>query len=101
MTGNKVTKKYSYEYHNTCKSNWTFELEKVAGIWLIQSLKIEEREQPKGCEGHPKSLEILLKNRPVNSIDVNALADSYCDKDVSCSQVLAECITQLKDDFGK
>ncbi len=101
MNETKVTKEYSFEPENTCKSKWTFELEKVAGLWLIQSLKINERAAPKGCEGHPKSLEILLKNRPVNSIDVNALADSYCDKDISCSQVLAKCINQLKEDFGK
>jgi len=27
------------------------------------------------------------------------LSDSYCEKDISCSQVLAKCITQLKEDF--
>jgi hypothetical protein len=99
MSETKLTKEYSFEDRHTCKSYWTFELEKVAGMWIIQSLQIDEREQPIGCEGHPKTLMALLKNRPVNSIDVNALSDSYCEKDISCSQVLAKCITQLKEDF--
>ena len=94
-----IIKEYSFEPENTCKSKWKFELEKIAGMWVINSLEIEERAQPLGCEGHPKTIQALLKNRPINSIDVNSLAESYCEKETSCSQVLAKCITQLKHDF--
>jgi hypothetical protein len=101
MKETKVTKKFSFESENTCKSNWSFELEKVAGMWLIHSLKIDEYKEPIGCQGHPKTLEILLKNRPVNSLDIESLSGAYCEKEISCSQILAKCINQLKEEFGK
>lgn len=94
---NKI-KAYTFDTDQSkhCKSRWTFNILKKDQGFIVDSIKIEERESAKGCIGHPKTIEALLKGREINSLDINALMESDCKMGISCGQFLASCLEEIK-----
>lgn len=82
-----------------CKSQWTFDILKTDQHLILDNLQIKERDSGKGCAGHPQTIEILLKGREINTIDISALMKTDCNMGVSCGQFLADCLEKIKSEY--
>ena len=91
-------KTYSFtcDAENHCKQNWIFEIESIDGKSIINNIEITEREKPKGCFGHPKTITALVKGVDLENIDTDLLSETDCIRDISCGQFLADCINTIK-----
>jgi len=98
MVDETVTREFSFEAEDTCKQTWRFSLRQGAGGWIVEDLQIEDREQPVGCGGHPRTIAALVKGRPVKSIDVDALAEAARGRSMACGQALARCLRQIMEE---
>ena len=94
-----IIRKFEFE-ENTCKHEWIFKLSESAQSLVIEDLEIISHYQkdgrPQGCLGHPKTIVALLKQRMVDSIDIDELSQSACALEFSCGQALAECLRKLQ-----
>ncbi len=97
MTESTITRTYTFEEEDTCKFSWTFTLKHDSHGWIIDELRVEEREKPRGCFGHPKTIVTLLKGRILDTINLDELAEASCARSLSCGQVLAQCLTDLSN----
>ena len=88
------TIKFDTRDEDTCMQSWTFSLSERHGSPIIDQLEIARTSQ--GCPGHPKTISALVKDRTLDSIDLNGLAETDCHRSLSCGQMLRECITKLK-----
>jgi len=79
---------------DTCMQNWTFKLNDWDGSPVIEQLEIERASQ--GCPGHPKTISALVKNRTLESIDLDGLAETDCPRSISCGQMLGKCLANIK-----
>lgn len=89
------TVEFDTRKEDTCMQNWTFNLSGDGSSANIKSLKIEKASQ--GCPGHPKTISALVKDRSLDSIDLDALAQTECPRSISCGQMLGKCIANLKE----
>lgn len=84
---------FEYEYvpttEDTCKTKWTFRVKDG----VIESVSIEGE---KGCLGHPRTIEVLLRMRALDSVDAEALAKAGCTRSFSCGQALAKALGGLR-----
>jgi len=56
---------------------------------------LTEGEPEAGCQGHPKTICILLKGASLKSLDLEALRGATCARSHSCAMSLAECMDTL------
>ena len=94
----KWTVEFDLEKEDTCKKQWTFHMKQENGIPTIESLEIAPARQ--GCPGHPKTIEALVRNMPVDKIDSEALHQTTCIRQKSCGINLAECVSAIKETTG-
>jgi len=96
----KFTKTHTFDADKTCKARWTFTLSKDGDGLIIEDLKIEphltQRGTQRGCWGHPQSIVALLQGARVDAINIRALSEAACARDVSCGQTLARCLEDLR-----
>ncbi len=95
MTEPTCTRTFIFEDEDTCKYGWIFTLKHSTQGWVIDNLQIEERDPPRGCSGHPKTIVALLNGRTLDSISQLGLAEAACGRSLSCGQALAQCLTAL------
>lgn len=98
--GNKILilmKRLEFDVSNedTCMKTWVFDIEENGSEQMIRNLDIKFTRQ--GCMGHPKSISALVKNRSVESIDTDLLAETTCARDKSCGMILGQCISQIRN----
>ena len=91
----KWTKKFDMSDKDTCHGEWNFNLKKVNGKTIIESIDIVNSNR--GCQGHPKTISALIQNIPIDSINLAALSEADCIHETSCGMVLAECVNNIKD----
>ena len=89
------TKGFDTRAGDTCMDGWVFHLRKGGGSLIIEQLEIEKAAQ--GCPGHPKTISALVKNRSLDSLDLDDLEQADCHRSISCGQMLAKCITNVKE----
>ena len=92
---NQRTFEFDTRNEDTCMQSWTFKLSDEGGSHVIDNLEIERASQ--GCPGHPKTISALVTNMSLDSIDVDALAQTDCPRSISCGQMLGKCIANLKE----
>lgn len=80
---------------DTCMKTWVFDIDENGSEQIIQNLDITFTRQ--GCMGHPKSISALVKNRSVESIDTDLLAETTCARGKSCGMILGQCISQIRN----
>ena len=101
MPSKTYTRTYSFDCEKTCKTEWEFTLSDSPEGPVIEDLKISphvnDAGKEMGCKGHPKTIMVLLRGLPISSIDVDALTQASCARDVACGQVLAQCLTDLSE----
>lgn len=90
------TRTFEYPEDDTCKARWTFTLEGQGAEAVIHDIRIAEREEPVGCQGHPGTVTALLRGRKLRELDVRALLESGCLREISCGAVLARCLSILQ-----
>lgn len=100
MQTETFTRTYTFDCEKTCKSEWVFTLSTSDSDGpVIEDLQITPHingaGQEMGCQGHPKTIMILLRGLPISSINIEALTQAGCARDVACGQVLAQCLTDL------
>ncbi len=105
MQTETFTRTYSFDCEKTCKSEWVFTLSASDSDGpVIEDLQIKphinDAGNQMGCQGHPKTIMILLKGLPVSSINVEALTQAGCAREVACGQVLAQCLQDLLETAG-
>lgn len=89
------TVEFDTRNEDTCMQKWTFKLNNWDGPHVIEQLEIERTSQ--GCPGHPKTICALVKDRALDSIDLDGLAQTDCPRSISCGQMLGKCIANLKE----
>lgn len=98
-----ITRKFNFG-EDTCKREWVFTLSETEAGLVIEDIKItphyQNSGQPRGCQGHPKTIVALLKQRTLDSIDIDELSKSTCVLEFSCGQALAECLEKLKQSIN-
>ena len=94
-----ITRTYTFADEDTCKYGWTFTLTQSPQDWFIEDLHVEERENPHGCSGHPKTIVTLLKGRKLDSINRVGLTEAACGRSLSCGQALAQCMADLSTEL--
>ncbi len=102
---NHLTREFEFDPDATCKVRWTFTIPADDRQPRIENVVIEgyrqtEESRERGCLGHPRTIEALLTQRPLRSIDEGALAATCCVRHQSSGQALAHCIRRLKEEFG-
>ena len=95
LTEMTITRTFTFEEEDTCKYSWTFTLKHNSQGWIIEDVQVVEREKPRGCFGHPKSIAVLLQGRILDSINLEGLTEASCGNSLSCGQALAQCLTDL------
>ena len=83
---------------DTCHDKWIFNLSKEGNKINIHSVNIIQTE--KGCQGHPKTIQALVKDIPLDNLDLQALSLTECKKEISCGMVLARCIESIKSSIN-
>ena len=100
MPAQTFTRTYSFDCEKTCKTEWVFTLSNGPEGPVIEDLKITphvtDAGKEMGCQGHPQTMMVLLRGLPVSSIDVEALTQAGCARDIACGQVLAQCLEDLQ-----
>jgi len=87
------TKVLRADPESTCKDCWEFTLEEADGSLVIRDLVITG---DRGCQGHPRTIRVLLRGARLNELDVDALSEAACARDVSCGQTLSRLLRELK-----
>jgi hypothetical protein len=77
---------------DTCKNQWIFHMKQEDGVSVIESLEIAPTRQ--GCPGHPKTIEALVRDIPVDKLDLDALYRT------TCGMNLADCVSAIKAKAG-
>jgi hypothetical protein len=94
------TRIFHFGKSETCKTMWTFTLGETETGVIIKDIAIDSGPRDSGgdagCKGHPKTIISLLKGRPLDSIDIDALDGASCMRNQSCGQNLAHCLRILK-----
>ena len=91
MTERTVTFDMSGE--DTCMKHWTFTAEGRGPETIIRSITIKPSGE--GCVGHPKTIMALVRDTSVQSLDLEALAQTRCIRTKSCGMNLATCVAEL------
>jgi hypothetical protein len=95
--GNSLrTKTFNFESENTCKGIWTFKFSGRPGHTIIDSVEIHEKEPRQGCLGHHWTIMALITGRSLADIDIAALEEIKCNREVSCPQALARCLKEMQ-----
>ena len=89
------TVEFDMSQEDTCMKRWVFNLKQDSGEPVIESVEIERERQ--GCVGHPKTISALVRNVPVNALDVEALSQTQCARSTSCGMVLASCVSAIQE----
>ncbi len=101
MATETFTRTYSFDCEKTCKTDWVFTLSTGFDGPVIEDIQIKPHTtnagNEKGCQGHPKTIAALLKGLPISSINVEALTQASCAREVACGQVLAQCLQDLAE----
>lgn len=87
------TIKFNVSHEDTCMENWLFEIEETDEGKVIRNSEIEFKRR--GCQGHPKTIAALIKNRPINTIDTVILAETKCVRGKSCGMIFGECLSKI------
>ena len=88
------TLEFDLEKEDTCKQQWIFHLKQEDGVSVIETLEIAPARQ--GCPGHPKTIAALVRNMPVDRLDLEALQRTTCMRRKSCGMNLADCVSAIK-----
>lgn len=88
------TEKFNVSDKDTCHGEWNFNLKKIHGSIIIESIEIINSNR--GCQGHPKTISALVQNIPIENLDLDTLAKADCVHEASCGMVLAKCVEKLK-----
>ncbi len=98
---NKWTLEFDMDSKDTYKNNWIFHMKRDTDIPVIESVQIAPARQ--GCPGHPKTIEALVRNMPVDQMDLDALQRTTCLHVKSCGMNLADCVfaNKAKAEPGK
>jgi len=96
---NKWTVKFDTSNEDTCQDEWIFNLKKIAGETIIESIEIVQ--SGKGCKGHPKTISALVRNIPINDLDLDALSNTNCIHDISCGMVLGSCVEEINNSINE
>jgi hypothetical protein len=86
---------FNMEKEDTCKKQWIFHMKQDNGVKVIESLEIAPARQ--GCPGHPKTIEALVRDMPVDNLDLEALHQTTCMRNKSCGMNLADCVSVMKE----
>jgi hypothetical protein len=93
-----VERTFTFETDGTCKETWVFTLEDTPDGVVVLDLEIGDRERPRGCTGHPGTITALVRGRVLESIDLDALSEAACGRDLACGQALARCVRELVEE---
>ncbi len=100
MPAATFTKSYHFEAEDTCKQEWIFTISDGPEGRIIEDLEIHPHTNdegvPRGCQGHPKTICVLLRGLPLEAVHVSALAEASCIRNLACGQALAKCIEDLR-----
>jgi hypothetical protein len=104
MPTRTFTRTFAFPPAETCKHEWVFTLSDGVDGAVIESLEIKahttDAGKDRGCLGHPLSISALVRGLPVESIDVEALAQAGCARSVACGQALARCLLEIRQEFA-
>ncbi len=100
MVSNTYTRTFTFDPADTCKERWDFTISDGPDGLVIEEVTITPsvgpNGQPVGCQGHPQTIGALLQGLPVDSIDITALSQAACSRNLACGQALARCLADLK-----
>ena len=94
MSMKKWTREFDMENEDTCKKQWVFHLKQAGQTAVIESLDIAPARQ--GCPGHPKTIQALVRDMPVDKLDLDALQQTTCMRRKSCGMNLADCVAAIR-----
>ncbi len=78
---------------DTCMKHWTFTLMEKRDETIIRSIKIKPSGE--GCVGHPKTIMALVRDTPLEALDIERLSTTKCIRTTSCGMSLATCIKEI------
>ncbi len=81
---------------NTCKESFEFTIQKDGDTIYIRDLKIIGE---MGCQGYIKIVSYLLKDKNIDSFEIEQFSKVTCNRNVSCGINLAEALRQIKDKY--
>lgn len=94
---------FNFDEKDTCKDDWNFLLSDGMDGLVIEELEITPHTTAdggaRGCNGHPMTIVALVRGLPVESIDIPALTQAGCSRNLACGQALARCLEELKAEF--
>ena len=93
-----IKRTFTFEGEDTCKQEWVFALEDGPCGLVIRDLVVTDREESRGCSGHPDTIVALVRDRLVSSLDIDALTMAACGRDLACGQALARCLRELESE---
>jgi hypothetical protein len=93
-----VARTFTFEPDETCKQEWIFTLEDGPEGVVVGDLDVREIGDRQGCSGHPATIVALVRGRTLGSIDVDALSEAACGRDLACGQALAMCLRKLVEE---
>ncbi len=98
-----MTETETYTYNpadgtDTCKVSFNFELKEEEGKIIIKQLIVDGE---KGCIGHNKTIELLVKDRAIQDLPIEELKEAGCKRASSCSQELAKALELILESNSK
>ena len=104
MAETTFTRTFAFDKETTCKHRWHFTLSNGLDGPVIEEVDISPHAGPggksTGCQGHPKTIAALLSGLPVSSINIEALTQAGCSRDLACGQALGRCLQQIRAELG-
>ncbi len=101
MTLETHVHEFDFASDQTCKIHWRFEVLGKGDDAIVRDITITpsltDNGKEKGCQAHPKTIQILARGRRVSDLDIEALAAAVCPRDTSCAQALAHCLAQIRE----
>jgi len=96
-----MQREFDFADKDTCKQRWTFTLSEDKDNPVIERVeyKANLKDEPEaGCQGHPKTICVLLKGAALKSLDLEALRSATCARSHSCAMSLAESAEALLEE---
>ena len=101
MSNQKQIREFIFDVDKTCKMKWTFAISQTDQGPVIDDIEIlphtTSNGTERGCVGHPKTIISLIKGRPLNTLDIQALLQTSCLREISCGQALGQCLADIRD----
>lgn len=96
---NERTVTFDLSNEDTCMKHWSFTVQEDENETIIKSIKIKPSGE--GCVGHPKTIMALVKDTPIQSLDLGSLSQTKCIRTTSCGMNLSSCIKAIVENSSQ